>query len=263
MLEAQCEGFIQAWSDRQERHTIDRLGSAKIRKGTYLWVGEGSGEKSLNSHAIVDPSRWADELTDHLVPMLEVVAKQHANRLARKLKQAGVTDKLIDKGKGYADQNSALGQIVGDTNAIVADVMGDIETMIRESATRQSERVQDVVKTMEAEQAPLEDIKREIRKMISTRGSWRKGLAIHATTATIEGIKGQVIDAAGDTITKKWKTRKDHKVRDTHALAEGQTRRGGKPFLVGGFPMRYPGDPLAPIELTINCRCFMEVERRG
>jgi hypothetical protein len=245
---------------------LERLGSVKLRKGTRHWVGEGAGEKALNAHAVVDPSRWADDLVDHLVPVLSVVGKQHANRLARKLKAAGILDDLIQGGKAHPAERSALGQIVGnqrEVDRLIAGVMDEVENMIRESAMRQSQRVQEVVQRMEDDGESLDDIKREIRKMVSTRGSWRKGLAIHATTAAIEGVKGSLIDTTGDTVTKTWKTRNDHKVRDTHRMAEGQTRKGGKPFLVGGFPMRWPGDPLAPIELVINCRCYLEVNYRG
>lgn len=54
---------------------------------------------------------------------------------------------------------------------------------------------------------------------------------------------------------KTWLTAGDGNVREAHADADGQTVPIDQPFDVGGFPMMYPGDPLAPDDLKINCRC--------
>ena len=49
----------------------------------------------------------------------------------------------------------------------------------------------------------------------------------------------------------------DPRTRDTHRGAAGQTVPVGSPFYVGGYPMQYPGDPAAPPDLTVNCRCAL------
>lgn len=213
---------------------------------------------------MVAPDRWADDLVRQLIPMLETVSNQHANRLARKMKKAGILDSVHSNEEGFPGHYSALGQLAGskqDIQRLVQTYLPDIENMIRESAQRQSDRVQQVVADMEANGDSLDDIKKEVRKMVGSRASWRKGLAIHATTAAIEGVKSAVINAAGSTVTKTWRTRHDEKVRPAHKAANGQIQHGGEPFIVGGFPMRFPGDPKAPIELVINCRCHVEVNR--
>lgn len=54
---------------------------------------------------------------------------------------------------------------------------------------------------------------------------------------------------------KMWQSMEDAKVRPTHA-AVNQTRIPKDDFfIVGGFPMRYPGDSLAPPQEVANCRC--------
>ena len=63
---------------------------------------------------------------------------------------------------------------------------------------------------------------------------------------------------------KRWTTMNDSKVRDEHRVVDGQVRPIGAPFKVGGYDLRFPGDPVGPPELWINCRCIIQpAERRG
>lgn len=54
---------------------------------------------------------------------------------------------------------------------------------------------------------------------------------------------------------KVWSANEDARTRAAHLEANEQSRPLTATFDVGGFPMLYPGDPTAPGELTINCRC--------
>lgn len=56
---------------------------------------------------------------------------------------------------------------------------------------------------------------------------------------------------------KRWVTKRDSKVRETHAEAEGQTVELDEPFIVGGYPLMHPGERPAPPAIVINCRCVM------
>lgn len=58
-------------------------------------------------------------------------------------------------------------------------------------------------------------------------------------------------------LVKQWLTRNDERVRQAHRDANGQVQFLDEPFDVGGTPMMYPGDPSAPADLTIQCRCIM------
>lgn len=57
---------------------------------------------------------------------------------------------------------------------------------------------------------------------------------------------------------KRWVTMHDNAVRDTHVVADGQTVRIGAPFDVGGYDLRFPGDPVGPPAIWINCRCVVQ-----
>lgn len=55
---------------------------------------------------------------------------------------------------------------------------------------------------------------------------------------------------------KRWTSQGDTHVRETHRQLAGQTRKLDKPFTVDGMDIMRPGDPEAPLELTIQCRCW-------
>lgn len=53
----------------------------------------------------------------------------------------------------------------------------------------------------------------------------------------------------------EWIATRDGRTRDSHASADGQVRRFGEPFDVGGDALEYPGDPNGRSGNVINCRC--------
>jgi uncharacterized protein with gpF-like domain len=58
-----------------------------------------------------------------------------------------------------------------------------------------------------------------------------------------------------------WNTAGDERVRESHADMEGQQVPLGQPFVSGlGNDLMYPGDPSAPAEDVINCRCVVTRE---
>lgn len=63
-------------------------------------------------------------------------------------------------------------------------------------------------------------------------------------------------------IVKQWISRHDDRVRTPHARADGQIQLLDDPFTVGGVSMAYPGDPTAPPELVIGCRCVVRLQLR-
>jgi len=64
--------------------------------------------------------------------------------------------------------------------------------------------------------------------------------------------------AAGENpdLRLRWVTMRDEDVRDTHRPLEGQTIVPGGTFDVDGNALHYPGEPVGPPEIWINCRCM-------
>jgi HK97 family phage portal protein len=57
------------------------------------------------------------------------------------------------------------------------------------------------------------------------------------------------------TLQREWVAIRDGRTRSTHAAADGQTIGLHDTYNVGGFAMSHPGDPNAPADETVNCRC--------
>lgn len=79
-----------------------------------------------------------------------------------------------------------------------------------------------------------------------------------ARTETVGAYNFATVDAyeqSGVVEGVEWLSARDSHVRDTHAEADGQVVSLGQSFQVGGVDMSFPGDPGAPPEETVNCRC--------
>lgn len=85
-----------------------------------------------------------------------------------------------------------------------------------------------------------------------------RGTAIYAKSEVREQTVGKL-----GAVWKVWRTRHDAKVRTTHHELEGQKVPYDGSFVVDDIPIRFPGDPEAPIELTANCRCHLNYRLKG
>ena len=56
---------------------------------------------------------------------------------------------------------------------------------------------------------------------------------------------------------KRWVTRRDTHVRESHAAIDGMTIPTHDLFPVGGYSLEYPGESSGPPEEVINCRCVL------
>lgn len=80
-----------------------------------------------------------------------------------------------------------------------------------------------------------------------------RGAAVYAKSEVREHTVGKL-----GAVWKIWKTKHDDRVRSTHRELDGEMAPYGGSFIVDEIPIRYPGDPDAPIELTAGCRCRLK-----
>jgi hypothetical protein len=85
---------------------------------------------------------------------------------------------------------------------------------------------------------------------------WLSGYTVnHATVGGVAARGGK---------HKRWVSHHDDAVRENHENTDGQTVPIGATFTVGGFHLHFPGEPIGPPEIWINCRCLaMPAAREG
>lgn len=101
------------------------------------------------------------------------------------------------------------------------------------------------------------------KKIPATQRETRDEYRVRIRSTAIETINQNLQRATARRIQeqglswKKWVAHHDDRTRPAHREADGQTVPATDTFTVGGYRMRYPKDPSAPLHLTINCRCIM------
>lgn len=85
----------------------------------------------------------------------------------------------------------------------------------------------------------------------------QRAMAIAQTETTVvyETGREMVFREAGVQWTQWLHSGLSDHARLTHQAAHEQIREMGEPFDIGGIPMKHPGDPEAPADEVINCRC--------
>lgn len=116
-----------------------------------------------------------------------------------------------------------------------------------------------------------DQIAHRINNILNINGSpnWPGRARNIATTETTRALAfgrlaaGQrAQERTGARMAKRWKDERDGRVRLTHRNVNNGKAIGLRDyFMVGGFPMQGPGDPLAPADEVCGCRCDLEIVR--
>lgn len=153
-----------------------------------------------------------------------------------------------------AAENGGISQIEAEAlaSATVATAAKANETTIR-----------DVFSVLGAELAANDDLDISLkltlallllRTLIGKRRSQREKTVSFVVTSAWNAGAVAAAEKSGRK-EKIWLSRDDQRVRSAHRILDGQKQPLGEPFVVAGVPIRFPGDPAAPVALTINCRC--------
>lgn len=140
-------------------------------------------------------------------------------------------------------------------------------TEVRNRLTRVPEEVFDLVAHEVAVGVNLGEgiakLRDRIDAVLSTTGTarWSNRATVIARTETLGALNAGRTDAFAalaesepETVFERiWLATDDKRTRETHEVADGQRVPLGSPFLVGGFDLRFPGDPLGPPQEVIQC----------
>lgn len=148
----------------------------------------------------------------------------------------------------YVESTEHLLRAVGDRLAAVA--VSELTDGVNAGETVDQLRAR--LRTVFArEGAQLGEVREERIARTESARAWNS-----ATLAAAQALAGP-----DRPLVKQWITRRDTAVRDTHAKVNGQLRLLDEPFTVAGVSMSAPGDPTAPPELVVNCRCVLALAR--
>jgi HK97 family phage portal protein len=247
-LEATLAAALAAMAVRLAERAVARLGSPKSRKGTRHWTAQFDidtrvGTKALDAARVVAEETWRAQAEQTVRAIILDAAYRAADTLLADLDAADLSAK-------------------GDLDTVT----GEIIALVGESAARQALHLTTLINQADQRGRSIDEIVALVRQHEEHLTSWADRVAAQAATATVAGARDTaakiVADGVGGVVDRMWLTRKDDKVRDTHADVHGQHQPLGEPFHVGDALLRYPGDPFGPPGQVINCRCLLQHRAR-
>lgn len=255
-LEAELTEALTGLAERWIERAAVRVGSQKLVKGTRHWEPQFPGDtrggiKALDAAKGVDEQTWEQEAEEKVSPIVMAAAIAAAYVL------------LSDM-----DVTPPVGETLREMAArVVREVVTDVVRLVGRSAARQARLLVGLVNDADQNGESITSIREMIRGRVEQVKNWADGVSVVASTGTINGARNAAADEAELTdetleVKREWISKRDEKVRGSHKTADGQSRGIREPFIVGSSLLRFPGDPLAPIHETANCRCRLRYRHR-
>lgn len=196
--------------------------------------------QSIDPSAIFDKGFWDQKLTSVLKPYYSSAAAQSTSSVDRQLELPA----SFSHGGSLATARQALEDRGNMTSPEI-------------NATTYSAIVKQLQAAVEAGEG-IESMKERVNAVFEHADRTRaRTIAQTETMSALNSSADAYAEALGPdhVASKRWVAHHDDRTRKHHRLADGQTVSLGSRYYVGGYPMRFPGDPEAPPDETINCRC--------
>ena len=220
--------------ERQQRVVLEKALGPKAKK----LITDGKFE--VNS--IFDRSVWNKQIDDDMRPLITAIVEDAAATARKEYPQASEDLRQQELQEYLDSQMARIKQVNETTREEIASALLSA-TMMKES--------EDQSGLMKAAIVAI------FANLLTKR---RRQIAEHETqTAYNAGLYFVGKKDSEDTFKKSWVTRKDTSVRNEHKALEGKAVFLGDSFTTNGEQLRFPGDPLAPPYLTINCRCRLKI----
>jgi hypothetical protein len=121
---------------------------------------------------------------------------------------------------------------IDEWNPIIDDMREEFERELRETL-------------LKTKPAPEEQFEVQVTRMVK----WLSTYSVNA------GTEAATTSDPDGSVGLEWVTMGDSEVRKLHVETNGETVPSGQPFTVGEYELLYPGQPVGPPEVWINCRC--------
>ena len=290
------EGMTAALMAEQQVAPSPETATIPTPPGMMSAFNNGFSSKSLNGNdfdewdvkAEKSTDRWTEILDNALERVFErqqrVVLEKASGAKAKRNLESNTLD--IDS---IFDQNVWNKQLIEDIRPIISGIAVDASNTASDRTGMPTELDEEEFKEyLEAQMKRMEGVnsttKREIEAAILIAASLgeeedKSGMLKAALAAIFIALlikrrrniaehEAQTAYNAGTyfaakqvgAVSKKWMTRKDSKVRPEHISLSGKSVPLTEPFVVDGIKIRFPGDPVAPPNMTINCRCILRFD---
>ena len=220
--------------ERQQRVVLEKAMGQKARKAMT--------DGSLTIEQIFDVDVWNRQMKDDMEPLFLAVLDESVALVAEDTGMDVTPDE--EEVKQYLDGQIARTQQINEsTKEEVAAAL-----LVTMALTADSDE----------DRASL--LRAAISAIFANLLGKRKRIAAEHETQTAMNAGTYFGSRMAGAPTKTWKTRKDARVRQAHSLLNEKTVGIGEGFAAGEAVLRFPGDPLAPPHLTINCRCKLSFD---
>lgn len=189
---------------------------------------------------------WAAYVSEELLPHLDTSMVEAGAQTIAHLAAAVdnpltlIADQPLDT-EQYLQQ--AVNRLVGIGNELWFNARTSLAEGIAlgESQPKLAQRIRDAIGVTQP----------RARTIARTESHGARNVAAHMTMQRFESAYG----VPPGVMRKEWQATEDARTRHTHDVADGQTANFADPFIVGGAPLMFPGDPTGPPGEIINCRC--------
>lgn len=218
---------LERFFERQQRVVTEKVRGAKAQKAI--------AEKRLDVDAVFDQAAWDRQIDEDVRPVIAGIIRDAADQVASKSGQE--IDPEAEEYQAVVDaQTERIKQINQTTKEELAAAIA--------SSTEAGDGEDSHVLLKAAVIAIF-------LKALSKRR--QKIAEIEAKAAHNGGIYLAGVQTGAP--SKTWVTEMDGQVRPEHRALHGKTVPLADGFVVGKAVLRYPGDPLAPPNLSLGCRC--------
>ena len=228
ILDTQLERFFE----RQQRVVLEKANGAKAKR--QLAAG------TLSADFIFNEDVWNKQLTEDLRPMLSGIAVDAGNLAQERTGMPADFDE--EEFQEFLDAQTKRLETVnqGTGKEIAAAIL--------------------IAQSLDEEEDKSGLLKAALVAIfIALLLKRRRVIAEHEAQTSFNAGTYLAAKQVGAT-SKTWISKRDARVRSEHVALHGKSVALSSPFGVDGMTIRFPGDPLAPPNLTINCRCKLRFD---
>ena len=233
--EAQTQDRIRIGFERSlSRKMINYFSSLSIGASKAL---EQNGTMGFDVYMAETRPKVARILEPHWYDVIKTFGDRSQDYILRKELYNGFYQELLEK----------------FTMRIGANHISDIDDTSRKQLRR-------VIFNGQKDGLPLPQIAKNIRERYSPKFSRARAATIartetHSAASFANHQVGMQYAKTQPAMQKQWIAINDDRTREAHRIANGQIVNIDSPFIVGGRPMEYTGDPNGGAANVINCRC--------